>query len=187
VRTPDDWTPFNDRIEFEFADFIYHRNQMSAPDIDALLDIWAAKMFKYDDHPPFANHRDLYHTLDSTLLADVCWQNFTAQYQGDKPDDVVPPWMDATYEVWYRDPLTVVRELIGNPDFDKEFDYAPYREFEENGERRFQDFFSGDWAWSQVVQSIFVHSCSSFTFCLGYNCSRSNDAWVYLCTCHFGQ
>jgi hypothetical protein len=135
---------------------------MSAPDIDALLDIWATQLFQHDDHPPFANHQDLYDTLDSTPLADVRWQNFTAEYQGDKPDDIVPPWMDAKYDVWFRDPLTVVRELVGNPDFDGEFDYTPYREFEPNGERRFQDFFSGDWAWLQAVRLIFLHSCSSF-------------------------
>ncbi len=128
---------------------------MSAPNIDALLDIWAAQVFKHSDHPPFANHQDLYDTMDVTPLADVRWQSFTAEYQGEKPDNNVPPWMNAKYDVWFRDPLTVVRELVGNPDFDGEFDYTPYCEFEPNGERRFQDFFSGDWAWSQAVRLIF--------------------------------
>jgi hypothetical protein len=35
----DDWTPYNDRLEFEFANFIFRRNQMSAGDIDILLDL----------------------------------------------------------------------------------------------------------------------------------------------------
>ena len=133
ARTPDDWTPFNNCVEFELADFIYHCNQMSALDIDVLLDIWAAQLFKHGNHPPFANHQDLYKTLDLMPLANACWQNLTAVYQGDKPD-VVPPWMDATCNIWLRDPLTVVRELVGNHDFHGEFDYAPYHEFEPNGE-----------------------------------------------------
>jgi hypothetical protein len=46
--------------------------------------------------------------------------------------------------------------LLSNPDFDGEFDYVPYKEFEPNGDRRFQNFFSGDWVWSQAVHEHFL-------------------------------
>ena len=59
--------------------------------------------------------------------------------------------MDAEYDMWFRDPHTLVHNLLSNPDFDGEFDYMPYKEFEPNGDRRFQNFFSGDWVWSQAV------------------------------------
>src|SRR4051812_32877112 len=85
-RTPNDWTPYSNRIEFELADFIYRRNQMSAPDMNHLLDIWAAHVFKHGDHPPFADYQDLYSTVDATPLADVRWQTFTANYQGERPN-----------------------------------------------------------------------------------------------------
>jgi hypothetical protein len=186
-HAPDDWSPYTDRIEFELADFIYRRNQMSAPDINDLMDIWAAQLFKYGDHPPFADHRDLYNTVDATPLADVRWQTFTANYQGERPDDAVPPWMDAEYDVWFRDPLAVVRELVGNPDFDGEFDYTPFREFEANGERRLQDFFSGDWAWSQAVRTVLHSFVPASHPGLEHHFPRRKDARLHVCTSNLGE
>jgi len=74
---------------------------MSASHIDALLDLWAATLEKHNDHPPFANHRDLYQTIDSIPLGDVPWQSFAVKFCGDKPDVNVPPWMNGSYDVWY--------------------------------------------------------------------------------------
>jgi hypothetical protein len=62
----DDWTPYDDHIQFELADFIFCHNQMLAGDINCLLDIWAATLFKHHDCPLFANINDLYETIDST-------------------------------------------------------------------------------------------------------------------------
>ena len=44
----DDWTPYEDRIEFETAQFLYCRTQMSASNIDTLLDLWASTLLKHD-------------------------------------------------------------------------------------------------------------------------------------------
>jgi hypothetical protein len=130
---------------------------MSAPDINVLLDLWAAKLIQHGDYPPFADAKDLYQTIDAIPLGDTPWESFTAKYQGEQPETEVPPWMDATYDVWYRDPLAVVCNLLGNPDFNGEFDYTPFREFEPGGERRLQDFFSGSWVWSQAVSTSNFH------------------------------
>jgi hypothetical protein len=65
----DDWTPFQNRTEFETADFLYRRNQMSASDIDTLLDLWASSLLKYNDHPLFADHNDLVILLIQSMLA----------------------------------------------------------------------------------------------------------------------
>jgi Plavaka transposase len=148
----DDWEPYQNRVEFELADFIYRRNQMSAGDIDDLLDLWAASLFKHNDHPPFADHNDMYSTIDATPRGDVAWESFTTEYTGERPEGDIPPWMDAEYQVWFRDPLTVVKNMLANPDFDGEFDYTPFQEFDSNGERQFQNFFSGDWVWEQAVR-----------------------------------
>jgi Plavaka transposase len=153
----DDWTPYQDRLEFEFADFIFRRNQMSAGDIDDLLDLWAASLLKHGDCPPFADHKDLYNTIDASPQGDVPWNSFSTVYSGRRPDDNVPPWMDTQYDVWWRDPRIVVQNMLGNPDFDGAIDYAPYQEFEQNGERRFCDFFSGDWVWQQAVRFVNPH------------------------------
>jgi hypothetical protein len=126
--------------------------QISESKINELLDIWAADVFHHKDSPPFADCKDVYNTIDSIPLGDVPWQSFAAGYQGQRPDIGSPPWMDSTYEVLFRDPLAVVHNMLRNPDFNGEFDYVPFWEYKANGERCYQDFFSGDWVWMQAVR-----------------------------------
>ncbi|KAH7903217.1 hypothetical protein BJ138DRAFT_979474, partial [Hygrophoropsis aurantiaca] len=150
-KSPDDWTPYRSRIEFETAEFLYVQNQMPASQIDKLLDLWAASMIKHGDKPPFADHRDLYKTIDSTPLGDVKWQNFSVNYTGEKPEVNPPPWMLENYEVWYRDPREIVRNMLASPDYVNDMDYRPFREFStKSDERQYEDFMSGDWAWNQA-------------------------------------
>ena len=78
-RGPADWTPYTDRVEFEVADFLYRRNQMSGGDIDFIFDLWAASLASHGDTPPFANHIDMYNAIDSTPLGDVPWQSFSSR------------------------------------------------------------------------------------------------------------
>jgi hypothetical protein len=37
---PGDWTPYKSRLEFEIADFLFRRNQMSAGDINLLFGLY---------------------------------------------------------------------------------------------------------------------------------------------------
>lgn len=124
---------------------------MSAGNINILLDIWAATLYGTGRSPPFANADDLYHVIDSAALGDVPWESFKTKYEGDQPEHDVPAWMTAEYEVWFRDPRKIVHNLLGNPDFDGEIDYAPLREFC-GSERRLENFMSGDWVWRQAVK-----------------------------------
>lgn len=165
----DDWTPYRSRLEFEVAEFLFVQNQMPAAQINKLLDLWATSLLGHttSDQPPFADCKDLYKTIDSTPLGDVPWQSFAVKYTGERPEDLddVPPWMDERYEVWYRDPREVVRNMLANPDYANEIDYRPFREFSSDGdERQYCDFMSGDWAWQQAVCitiSALVH-CHSY-------------------------
>ncbi|KAG2335364.1 hypothetical protein BDR05DRAFT_954125, partial [Suillus weaverae] len=129
----DDWTPYNDRVEFEVADFLYRHNQMSAGDIDFVFNLWAASLAAHGDTPSFTNHTDMYDTINSTPLGDVPWQSFSSQYNRilpDNPDDI-PSWMKFEY--------------------DDEFDYALLQEYSiSDGAHQFQDFMSGDWCWKQA-------------------------------------
>lgn len=149
-----DWTPYKDRVEFETAEFLFTRNQMSAKQIDTLLDLWAATLLKHDDAPPFVNHKDMYATIDATPLGDIPWKSVSMRYNGIKPQQHVPPWMDATYDVWYRDPLRIVRDMLANPVFDGETEFAPYRDYMTDDKRYWKNFMSGDWAWNQAVRIL---------------------------------
>lgn len=139
-----DWYPFHERSQFELAEFLYSQNQMSAGDID--------KLMRLSKDPPFTDHRNLYRIIDNIEHGDVKWKTVSISYTGPAPPGLRPSWMDKSYDIWYRDPLDVVKGLISNPDFAKEFDYAPYHEYI-GSEHVFQNLMSGDWAWRQAVST----------------------------------
>ncbi|KAG2342485.1 hypothetical protein BDR05DRAFT_1000806 [Suillus weaverae] len=150
-KSPDDWTPYRSHIEFKTTEFLYTCNQMSAGNINILLDLWATTLLKHNDKPPFADCCDLYKTIDSTPVGDIKWQSFKVQYTGEKLAHNIPPWMDQPYDVWYRDPHEVVHNMLVNPEYATEMDYRPYCEYSsDSDEHQWQDFMSSDWAWNQV-------------------------------------
>jgi Plavaka transposase len=161
---PDDWTPYDNRLKFEVADFLYRRNQMSAGDINFVLNLWAASLAIHNDTPPFSTTADMHNTIDATPLGDVPWESFTLQYNGAEPAGDIPSWMKAEYDVWFRDPRTLVHNLLSNPDFKSDFDYAPFQEHAADGGHRFQDFMSGNWALSQAVSPRHDLSDSKLVF-----------------------
>ncbi|KAF8488275.1 hypothetical protein F5888DRAFT_1796370 [Russula emetica] len=131
---PEDWTPYESRLQFETAEFLFTRNQMSAGHIDTASQPLGC----------------LYDTIDSTPLGDVPWEAFNLKYGDTLPENEVPAWMTSEYVVWFRDPHFVIRNVLSNPDFEGEFDYAPYQEYDVSENHRFQDFMSGNWAWKQA-------------------------------------
>ncbi|KAG2339206.1 hypothetical protein BDR05DRAFT_977829 [Suillus weaverae] len=136
--------------KFEMAEFLFTHNQMSAKQIDTLLDLWAATLIKHNDAPPFANHKDMYASIDATPLGDTPWKSFTTCYNGVRPEQDVPPWMDGQYDVWYRDPLQMVRSMLANSDFDGGIEFSPYRDYTAEDKRYWKNFMSADWAWNQA-------------------------------------
>ena len=119
---------------------------MSAGNIDTLLNLWSTSLFKYGDKPPFASHRDSYNTIDATPLGDMPWERFGVHYNGTQPENNVPSWMDAKYEVWFCNPCTLIHNILSNLDFDGEFNYAPIQEYDMEGNHHFENFMSGNWA-----------------------------------------
>ena len=169
TRDPTDWTPFRNRVEFEMAEFLYKRCQMSGSNIDTLMELWAAFSALRDpedvsplDRSPFSTHRDLYSTIDAIQIGGVPWQSITLSYDGPIPESP-PSWMKAGQTVWFRDPRLLFKKMLENPDFQDSFDYAPYRQYDSNGERRYEHFMSGDWVWKQ---SVSARSCFTLPQCI---------------------
>jgi hypothetical protein len=127
---------------------------MSASDIDTLLNLWGASAATSGGTAPFQNHKDLYNTIDATPLGDVPWQSFSLHFNGNLPEGEVTSWMDASYDVWFRDPCELIHNIIANPDFENGFDYAPYQERDAEGSRRYHNFMSANWSWKQAVSNI---------------------------------
>jgi len=124
---------------------------MSAGHIDILLALWATSLAPHGDEPPFESHTHMYDTIDNSPLGDVPWQTFSCKYNGVRPARDAPSWMDSEFDVWFRDARTLVQNILANPDFKDEIHYGPFQEYDNNGNRRFQDFMSGDWAFKQAV------------------------------------
>ncbi|KAI6130725.1 hypothetical protein EDD16DRAFT_1689620 [Pisolithus croceorrhizus] len=179
-----DWAPFDDCIQFETAEFLYTHIQLSAPQIDVLLDLWGATLLEHNAKPPFTNCCSLYNTIDSILLGDVKWQQFKVQYTGDIPVEkgwVIqtptippinsPPWMRQSYEVWYCDVRKVVHQILGNPSYANEINLWPFQEFVTEGDQhQYKDFMSGDWAWDQLditVEDEAMHGSMFMPIILG--------------------
>lgn len=152
---PDNWTPYKSEIQFEAADFLYRRNQMSASDINFILNLWAASLAVHGDEPPFSSASHMYKTIDSTPLGDVPWESVSLQYGGAQPEDNIPSWMKEGYDIWFRDPRALVHNILSNPDFESEFDYVPFQERTVDGIHRFCDFMSANWAWKQAVSTCY--------------------------------
>ncbi|KAF8222251.1 hypothetical protein L208DRAFT_1323657, partial [Tricholoma matsutake] len=100
------------------------------------------------------DHKELYSLIDEIQQSDVPWQSFLVQYNGEQVDEGVdkvagPPWQHQQWEVWFHDPLKVMEQQLGNPDFDSQIDYAPKQIFK-RGKRQYTDVSSGNWAWNQA-------------------------------------
>jgi Plavaka transposase len=110
--------------------------------------------------------------IDAVAEGGAPWNAFQVTYDGERPEQESPPWMSQAFEVWYRDPHQVIKQILANREFAGSFDYLPYREFL-NGKRRWSDFMSGNWAWTQAVSVLFKFINELIFDCfIGYYCRR---------------
>ena len=160
--SPDSWDPFDDETQFRMGEFLYKKVEMSAGDIDELMDIWATSKAVDDSdldesdgisESPFSSHEHMYATIDEIKHGDAPWKSFTISYAGHLGPDP-PSWQLQDYQVWYRDPDVVAANMLDNPDFDGEFDYAPHVELDKSGQRRWNEPMSGNFAWRHAVRFI---------------------------------
>ena len=147
--------PFGSEVQFKVADLLYRRAELSASNIDLLLNLWAESLEDLDvSHgAPFENHKELYATIDSSTLGDIPWQCLVTGISDDI-DEHSPNWMRTHYEVWYRDPGAVVSAMLSNPDFDGQFDLCPYIDLDAHGKRRWNNVMSGNMAWRRSVSIL---------------------------------
>ncbi|KAI9462220.1 hypothetical protein HD554DRAFT_2041202 [Boletus coccyginus] len=152
-----DWTPFTSQVQFELAEFLYQKVQMSAGKTDILMDILAS-LYEGQD-PPFRSHDDLYTSIDAIPYGECPWQSFSVKYSGPLPMDP-PSWMLANYDVWYHDPLSLLEQQFRNLEFAGVIDYAA----------KVCDLMSGQWAWDQselIAQDPDTHRATFAPIVLG--------------------
>ena len=146
------WYPFNSRAQFELADLVYRRDEMPAGRIDDLMDIFAA--LDANGTPPYANHEELYGCIDA-ISPERTWQCLSFTHADASTimdgDSSVPAWKKGTYDMWIRDPKSLVQRQLSNPEIKDFIDYAPRQVFGSNHQRVWSDFMTGNWAWEQCV------------------------------------
>ncbi|KAK2461379.1 hypothetical protein APHAL10511_006603 [Amanita phalloides] len=131
--TSQDWVPFKNQVQFELVSFLYQKVQMSTSDIDTLLNLWTASHAECKCPPPFQSHWDMYKTIDAIEAGAMPWDGFVLR-------------------VYYHDPHLVVKNMLLNPDFNSEADYAPYLETDAEQNHMYHNFMSGDWVWKKADQ-----------------------------------
>ncbi|KAJ7725533.1 hypothetical protein B0H16DRAFT_1781820 [Mycena metata] len=151
---PDDWSPYDDAVQFQVADFLFHKVQMSSKNIDHLLELWALSLMKHGDLGPFENYQQLYEAIDATKVGDAPWQCLQTEPLAVGED--APAWARQSYEIWYRDPDAIIANMLDNPDFDGAFDTAPYVHLDSEGKRRWHDFMSANFAWRHSAGAMYT-------------------------------
>lgn len=147
------WDPFAGEVKFRLAELLFKKVEMSQPYIDDLLDIWCLDIRQRFDPAgsgPYDRHQELLNTIDSIRHGSAPWHCFETVVDEDLPPDV-PEWQKASYQVWYRDPDTVISNILSNRDFADDFDPAPYVHLGKDGKRRWSDFMSGNFSFRHAV------------------------------------
>ena len=132
------------------GDFLHRREEMSTGNIDTLIDLWGPTMAKYDDCGSYSSYEHMYRTIDNIKKGDALWRSFTTYFAGEL-DMNAPSWQLQDYEVWFRDPDVVIRNMLDNPDFDDQFDYSPYVDVDKSWQRNWNEFMSGNSSWRHAV------------------------------------
>ena len=89
------WLLFTLQAQFETADFLFKKAEMSQADTDTLMHLWAATM--PDGCAPFLNHQEMLSRIDAIDIGDIPWQSFSAKYSGEVPPTNPPDWMSKEY------------------------------------------------------------------------------------------
>lgn len=154
------WAPFDGEAQFRLADLLFKDVEMSQGDIDKLLNIWSLYERQMDEtYPetagsgtgaPFGTHTDIYNSIDSIADGSAPWRCMQTFVDPALPSNA-PEWKKMSYQVWYRDPDTVIANILANAEFAKDFDVAPYVHLDKAGKRRWADFMSGNFAWRHAV------------------------------------
>ena len=177
-----DWTPFEDRLAFDWACYHYVTLESSAAQIEKGLDLWSATSFKHGSltGAPWKTAKDMYETIDAVQIGELPFKTHRFYYEGPKPS-TPPGWMEEAYNLDARDILAVVREQLATLVFKDQIDYVPYQEFNSTGERIWSNLMSAQWAYQQAVCSLCVVFWNTFLTPLSRMSSHEIETTVGLC------
>lgn len=105
----------------------------------------------------FKDSRTHLKCIDALPFGLAHWKAIDITYPSDIMDSQGKPVIEAL-ELWARDPVECVAELIGNPSFKHAINYAPVKVFEHNDtgeqEQVFGEMNSAEWWWRVQVSLL---------------------------------
>ncbi|KAJ7084764.1 hypothetical protein B0H15DRAFT_951261 [Mycena belliarum] len=145
--------PFKDEAEWDLAKWLIKHVGHTAADEFLQLSIIRERA-----KPSYAGKNEFFDKIDD-LPGGVRWQCKEMDIKGDLPDLDRDPtgstMRGETVELWWRDPVECVRELIGNPMFRDAMRFAPEELYADaNGDVRvFSEMWTGDW-WQEIQKRL---------------------------------
>ncbi|KAJ6580316.1 hypothetical protein B0H10DRAFT_2341498 [Mycena sp. CBHHK59/15] len=139
--------PFADEEEWELAKWLIKNVGHNQTEVFLKLPIIADRV-----QPSFDNKRTFLDSIDS-LTIGAKWDIRHIPLTGDLVDNDGALCTE-TAELWFRDPMECVKELIGNPAFKAVMDYAPRRLFvdAEGTEEEINEMSSASWWWNMQTR-----------------------------------
>lgn len=113
--------------------------------------IYVLHQIQHTDSVSFGSKDELYRRVDE-LPSGVGWHCREVVQEGDLKDVNGRP-LTEKLELWYRDPVDCVKELMGNPVFKDHLAYAPTRVYQDRrGQvRQIDEMWTGNWWWDIQV------------------------------------
>ncbi|KAH9926044.1 uncharacterized protein B0H18DRAFT_876733 [Fomitopsis serialis] len=150
----DEWAPFADQEEWEL--FRWLIKNVGQNKIDDFLKL---SIIRRDCDLSADNKYQFMQRIDD-LPTGVTWECDTIRVEGDRVGEN-GNLLEEQLELWRRNPVECVLELIGNPSFDGDLAYGPERVFaDENATiRRYDEMWTADWWWAMQVRSFWRTSC----------------------------
>lgn len=148
------WEPFKSRPNFEFAEYVFEREQSSKSSINDLLKIIAAQRVLDGEASAdggFADDCDeILATIDSIDLGPDDWTSFIVRYTG-AVDESSPTWKRQEYVIHARNIREAYHTTLANRDLSGKFDARPYKRWIK-GKRTYSNLMSSTWAWKKAVR-----------------------------------
>ncbi|KAI9508990.1 hypothetical protein F5148DRAFT_1275483 [Russula earlei] len=139
------WAPFEDTDEWELV-----INQVNKTGTDEFL-----KLGMVGPTMHLVTHTYSFFKKINTLLAGSLWHTETFSFTRDLLDENGEPTQDH-FELWYRNSLQCIEELISNPMFEKYISYVPECIYDDStGNMHVYDkMWTADWWWEMQVHKI---------------------------------
>ncbi|OBZ67720.1 hypothetical protein A0H81_12089 [Grifola frondosa] len=138
------WAPFTCKEEWELAKWLMSTGlSQNAVRITSRCQLYTQNRTKLSFH----NKRAFFQKID-TLPWGPGWVCEPIEVTGDLKDDKGHTQVEEV-ELWKRDPVECIQELIGNPVFKDLIQYAPERLYSdsEGSERIYDEMWTADWWW----------------------------------------